>query len=142
MANNIGVKDATSTTVTLKTTDTASVHVPHHNVDVIAAGDNNIGNVDIVTLPAPPTTPYMGQTNVTTAGTEVTIASSQAISVGVTVKAKHTNTGLIYCGTNPVTSSTGYILRAGESVFIAVANLNTIYVDSSVNGEGVSYIGS
>lgn len=160
MANNIDVKDAASATKTLKTTDTATVHVPHHNVDVIAAGDNNIGNVDVVTLPAlpagtnnigdvdvltlpsPPSVFYMGQTNVTTAGTEVTIASTQAITMGVTVKAKHGNTGFIYVGTNPVTSTTGYVLRAGESVFVAVANLTTVFIDSSVNGEGVSYVGS
>lgn len=36
MANNIDVKDAAAATKTLKTTDTAGVHVPHHNVDVSA----------------------------------------------------------------------------------------------------------
>lgn len=52
MANNFDVKDAAAASKTIKTTDTAGVHVVHHNVDVIAAGDNNIGNVDIVSLPA------------------------------------------------------------------------------------------
>jgi hypothetical protein len=54
MANNLDVLDAAAATKTLKTTDAAGVHTPHHNVDSIAAGDNNIGNVDIVTLPALP----------------------------------------------------------------------------------------
>lgn len=54
MANNVTVKDSAAATQTFKTTDTATVHTPHHNIDVIAAGDNNIGNVDVVTLPALP----------------------------------------------------------------------------------------
>lgn len=33
MANNIDVKDAASATQTVKTTDNAGVHTPHHNVD-------------------------------------------------------------------------------------------------------------
>lgn len=43
-------------------------------------------------------------------------------------------------GTSAVSSSNGYQLRASESVFVPVANLNTINIDSSVNGEGVTYI--
>lgn len=131
----------------------------------IPAGDNNIGNVDIVTMPnvtigaaipagtnnigdvdvltvALPTTVYNGQTNVTTAGTQVALASSQAILSGVTVKAKSTNTGLIYVGATGVTSSNGFILSAGDSVFLEVANLSTVFLNSSVNGEGVSYFAS
>jgi len=108
-------------------------------VVLAAAGTTNIGDVDVLSV-AIPTTVYHGQTNVTTAGTEVTLAASQAILDGVWIKAKHANTGFIYVGINPVTSSTGYVLDNGESVFVRVANLNTIYIDSSVNGEGVSYI--
>jgi hypothetical protein len=53
MANNFAVKDAAAASTTIKSTDTAGVHVTHHNIDVIAAGDNNIGNVDIASaLPA------------------------------------------------------------------------------------------
>lgn len=141
MANNIDVKDASSTTVTLKTTDAASVHTPHHNVDSIAAGDNNIGNVDVATV-AIPTTFYMGQNAITTAGAEEALASSQALLSGVTVKALHANTGMIYVGTNPVTSTTGFVLDAGEQIFIEVDNLADVYVDCSVSGEGVSFIGS
>lgn len=37
MANNIAVKDAAAATVALKTTDTAAVHTPHHNVDNLPA---------------------------------------------------------------------------------------------------------
>ncbi|MCC6188204.1 MAG: hypothetical protein IT318_04190 [Anaerolineales bacterium] len=36
MADNISVKDASAASVTVKTTDTAGVHTPHHNVDSCA----------------------------------------------------------------------------------------------------------
>lgn len=98
-----------------------------------------------VTQPASvalPSTIYNGQTNVTTAGTRVTLAASQAITSGVTIRAKVGNTGYIYVGSSAVSSSNGYLLAAGESLFMEIANLNTINLDSSVNGEGVYYIAS
>lgn len=85
---------------------------------------------------------YHGQKTVTTAGTELVLASSQALQSGVTIKALHANTGMVYVGKDPVTSSTGFVLDAGESIFVEVDNLADIYIDVSVNGEGVSYIGS
>ena len=122
-------------------------------VDVVAAlpaGTNAIGKlaansgVDIgdvdVTSVAIPTTIYNGVKNVTTAGTRVTLASSQAILSGVTIKAKAANTGVIYVGDGSVSSSTGFALAASETVFLEVANLATVNLDSSVNGEGVTYI--
>ena len=48
MANNIAVKDAAGATQTVKTTDNAGVHTPHHNVDSLPAlpsGTNDIGKV-------------------------------------------------------------------------------------------------
>lgn len=52
MASNISVKDSAGAAQVVKTTDTAAVHTPHQNIDAIAAGDNNIGNVDVVTMPS------------------------------------------------------------------------------------------
>lgn len=45
MANNLDIKDGAAATKTVKTTDNAGVHTPHHNVDVIAAGETHIGEV-------------------------------------------------------------------------------------------------
>jgi hypothetical protein len=104
------------------------------NVDANGRVHTRVGYAD------PPATVYHGQTTVTTAGTEVTLAASQALTQGVWVKAKLANTGNIYVGKNPVTSTTGFELDAGESVFIPVADITTVFVDSSVNGEGVSYM--
>jgi hypothetical protein len=88
-----------------------------------------------------PTTLRVGQTNVTTAGTRVQL-SNLALLSGVTIKAKSTNTGVIYLGDSGVTSSNGHRLLASESVFIEIDNVNRLYIDSSVNGEGISYIGT
>lgn len=90
---------------------------------------------------APAATIVHGQKTVTTAGTEEALGASTALSSGVRIKALHANTGFVYVGANPVTSSTGFVLDAGEEVFLEVANLATVYIDVSVNGEGVSYLG-
>ena len=93
--------------------------------------------VNLIT-PFVPTSVDSGQATVTTAGTQVQLPT-QAVKA-VSIKAKSTNTGLIYVGDSGVTSSNGYILSAKEAVDFAIDNLNRIYVDSSVNGEGVSYL--
>ena len=85
-----------------------------------------------------PTTIFNGKTTVTTAGTRVTLASSQAVQ-SITVKALAANTGTIYVGNATVSSSNGFQLAAGDSVSFDLSNLNTVNIDSSVNGEGVSY---
>jgi hypothetical protein len=105
-------------------------------------GDDSHAEVVAIGSVAIPTSIYHGQKVVTTAGTEVALAASQAILSGVRIKALAANTGIIYVGANPVTSSTGFALAAGEEVFVEVANLATVYIDSSVNGEGVSYLAS
>lgn len=89
-----------------------------------------------------PTNIYSGKTTVTTVGTRVPLASSQAIASGVTIKALVANTGIIYIGNSSVASSNGHQLAAGDSVFLEIANLNTVNLDSSVNGEGVTYLAS
>ena len=84
-----------------------------------------------------------GQKTVTTAGTEVALGS-QVINGAIMVKALPSNTGYIYLGKvadGTVSSSTGLMLSAGDViVFDWVGNLSNIMVDSSVNGEGVSWI--
>lgn len=88
-----------------------------------------------------PETLIHGHKTVTTAGTEVALTTSKSLKSGVMIKALAANTGIIYVGLNPVTSSTGFELSAGESVFLEIHNSSLIYIDASVNGEGVSYIG-
>lgn len=100
------------------------------NTNLVSIGGNVIRN-----------TVVHGQKTVTTAGTEVVLGTAAAISA-VTIKALAANTGVIYVGANPVTSSTGYALAAGEAVLVMTDDISNIFIDSSVNGEGVSFIGS
>jgi len=79
-----------------------------------------------------------GQTNVTTAGTRVALTAT-ATRVFL-IKALSTNTGLIYVGDNTVTSANGHVLSAKEEALLPL-DASEIQIDSSVNGEGVSWIG-
>lgn len=76
------------------------------------------------------------QKTVTTAGTRVQLDTNTSKSV--TIKAKTTNTGLIYVGNVAVTSSNGFILSAGDTISLDISNTNLVYIDSSVDAEGVS----
>jgi hypothetical protein len=83
-----------------------------------------------------------GQTTVANAGTEVRLAADQPCEY-VYVKAKLGNTGTIYIGNHgddTVSSTTGFELAAGDEVLLKTKNLNQWLVDSSVNGEGVTWI--
>lgn len=91
---------------------------------------------------AVPAVIFNGKKTVTTAGTRVALATTQVLLSGVNIKALAANTGTIYVGDSTVSSANGYALAAGQSVYVEVSNLITVYLDSSVNGEGVTYIGS
>lgn len=88
-------------------------------------------------------TPHSGKKTVTTAGTAVALGSGQ-IAGPLMVKALAANTGKIYIGNDgagDVASTNGLELSAGEPVvFEHVGNLGNIFVDSSVNGEGVTWL--
>ena len=84
-----------------------------------------------------------GQTVVITAGTEVALGTSapRLEKFFLYVKALVANTGVIYVGTNPVTSGTGFELLPGDQVIFQVFDIAEIYIDASVDGDGVSFIG-
>lgn len=89
-----------------------------------------------------------GQKTVTTAGTEVPLVAASKIVRRCLVKALAANTGAIYLGVNGVSSANGYQLSAGNEIDLPGLlwkeddkfDLNAIYIDSAVNGEGVSFI--
>jgi hypothetical protein len=109
-------------------------------VAVIEQGGLNLTSSTVISVNLNPGTIVgNGVTTVTTAGTEVALASSTSIK-SVTVKALSTNTGFIYVGSSSVSSANGFELSSSETVSIDIDNLSKVYIDSSVNGEGVSYI--
>jgi hypothetical protein len=85
-----------------------------------------------------PTSIVGGTKTVTTAGVREALGASTSIK-SVYIRATSTNTGLIYVGGVTVTSANGISLAANDSVELSIANLATVYLDSSVNGEGVGY---
>ncbi len=84
-----------------------------------------------------------GSKNVTTAGTDVALSSSSVPCRSVAIMAKLTNTGYIAVGSAgvdaTVSSGDGVLLAAGDTMTIDVSDLNLVYIDSTVNGEGVRY---
>lgn len=86
---------------------------------------------------------YSGQKTVTTAGTAVALGTT-AIAGPIMVKAIDTNTGVIAIGNdgaNDVTVNNGLRLLGGESVvFSYLDSLASLYIDSTEDGEGVSWI--
>lgn len=100
----------------------------------------DIGDVDVTSV-SPPSSVKYGRITVTTSGTEVQ-GSSVALTQGVTLRALTANTGLIVVGGDAsITTSNGYQLAPGESVFVPCSNLNQVWVDAVTNGEGLSYVG-
>ena len=99
----------------------------HVQVDVLSSA-----------LATPPTTPKSGQETVTTAGTAVQLAAQACKSVSV--KALAGNTGKIYVGDSSVSSADGYELSPGEPIDMAIDNVNRLYIDAAVDGEGVCWL--
>ena len=97
------------------------------------------GTVVATNTEVEPTAVGNNKKTVTTAGTRVTLASSTTCK-SVTIKALISNTGTIYVGDTTVSATNGFQLAAGDSVSLAIANLVTVNLDSSVNGEGVTYL--
>ena len=83
-----------------------------------------------------------GKTTVTTAGTRVVLAATASVNSGVVIKALHGNTGIIYVGNSTVASTNGLQLYANEAITVITASLANVYIDSSVNGEGVTWLAS
>jgi len=83
-----------------------------------------------------------GVTTVTTAGTDVALAGSTAAKI-VTIQAQTDNTGFIAVGATGVDATiatgTGVLLGPGEAYTLNVDNLADVFIDSTVNGEGVRY---
>ncbi|MFA5091695.1 MAG: hypothetical protein WC483_03845 [Candidatus Paceibacterota bacterium] len=85
-----------------------------------------------------------GQKNVTTAGTPVQLGHNPVPNgVKICIKAKKANTGTIYIGNSSanakIANATCFSLAANEAISLSVDNLNDVWIDSSVNGEGIEF---
>ena len=113
-------------------------------VKALAVGvvDANGSQIDLSGA-AVPTTINDGRQVVTTAGTRVQLSSSSVACKKVTIVAETGNSNYIVVGGVNVVASLatrrGIPLAAGDTVTLEISNLNLIYLDSLVNGEGVTY---
>jgi hypothetical protein len=85
-----------------------------------------------------------GSKNVTTAGTQVQLTATATPCSWLTVTARPANTGYIAVGGSAVDCTAGSeqafaILDAGQSVSVPVNDVSKVYIDSTVNGEGVAF---
>lgn len=101
--------------------------------DALASGTNTIGYL------TSPSTLATGTKSVAAAGTAEAMAASTACKE-IIITANDTNTQYIYIGDSNV-SSAQYMKRllAGDEFSISIDNLSKVYLDSDVNGEGVTY---
>jgi len=78
-----------------------------------------------------------GAKAITTAGTPEQITATSTPIKCIVIKAKAGNTGIVYVGNSNTTEV--FELSAKESITIPIDNLNKIWIDAAVNGEGVVY---
>lgn len=104
----------------------------------VVSGTSTVSGT-VTTAEAAPTTIFNGAKTVAVAGTAEALAGSTAIK-GVTIKALAANTGVIYVGNSGVTSANGHPLNRGQSISLDIANLATVFLNSSVSAEGATYL--
>lgn len=80
-----------------------------------------------------------GSKNVTTAGSRVQLSASSVPVKKVTVQAKTANTQNIYVGGSTIAAGRGIILLPFNSILLTPSDLNLVFIDSDVNGEGVTF---
>lgn len=89
------------------------------------------------------TTVTTGRTTVTTAGTRVQLSSTVIRARQVDVSALSTNTGNITIGDSAVVAAAGTRrgtpLNAGDTWTGYNVDISQLYIDSTANGEGVSF---
>jgi len=85
-----------------------------------------------------------GRKIVTTAGTAEKLVSTATSCKWVIIVAEEDNTGTIVIGSSTVVAAKatrrGVPLNAGDSIMILIDDLSKIYIDSTVSGEGVTFI--
>lgn len=81
---------------------------------------------------------YSGQV---AAGVEATGLGSQPLISGVTLTALSTNLSSLFVGPSGVTNLTGIELKPGNSLTLAISNLNLVYFAGTA-GEKISFIAS
>ena len=121
IASNTGTSDALTTRV-VAASDSPEVTA----LEILSSGGATISH---------------GKKTVAVPGVAEVLGSLAIINgKSVSIKALHTNSGVIYVGYTGVGSVDGYQLYPGEPVDLFVSNLNIVYIDADVAAEGVTWI--
>lgn len=91
-------------------------------------------------LETPPDTIGDGTTTVSIAGTRVQLSTTSTGCKKVLISAKQGNTGDMWIGGSTVAANRGKRLVPMQDVWIAIDNLNKVYVDAATGGDGVEYV--
>ena len=86
-----------------------------------------------------------GRETVDAAGTPQQLSTTSTPCRRITVQAERDNTGFIAVGlTSSIDAAAGAergaILGAGEAVDVYTSNLDKVYIDATVTGDGVTYV--
>lgn len=83
-----------------------------------------------------------GSKTVTTAGTRVQLSTISVPCKKVTVQSMYANTGNMYLGDSTVSSANGLVLYPGAATSFTPtpSNLNLLWIDAAVSGEGIIYL--
>jgi len=81
-----------------------------------------------------------GSKDVTTAGTQLPLSDTSVGFQELVIQAKSANTWSIYIWNSTVASTDGIELTAINSLTLTGGDLNDVYVDCSVNWEGVTFL--
>lgn len=85
---------------------------------------------------------FHGGQTVAVAGTPVQLSTTVGFAHEINIQAKPTNNGYIIVGGPAVPNdlSAGFVLQAGNCCPISAMIMTNIYINSTENGEGVTFI--
>lgn len=145
MADNVLI-NASAGTANIATDDVGGVQFQNVKLDI---GGNGLSVPVSASDPLPVTTSTVntsltdGRKVVTTAGTRVALATSTVVKE-VVITAETDNTGIVVVGGSTCVAAlatrTGVPLNAGDSVSFQITNLNAVSLDSTVSGDGVTFV--
>lgn len=138
------ITSGTITTVSAVTAISNALPAGTNAIGKLAANSGvDIGDVDVtsVTLPTGAGTVGDGRKTCTLAGTADQFSSQACKHVILT--ALEANTDIVVIGSSTVVASSstrrGHPLTPNQNVRLEISNLNLLYIDAVVSGEGVSF---
>ena len=145
IADNVAITAGAGTSI--KTDQDGSDHVQIMQVTYGVDGSFTLvspSNPFPVTMTSANTTVTDGRKVVTTAGTRVALATSTACKE-VVITAETDNTGIVVVGAAAtviaaIATRTGVPLSAGDSIVLQSDNLADVGLDSTVSGDGVTFV--